>query len=195
MYPSTKLRTPPQEEKESEKGYPFRELVGCLMYIVAATSPDVLFALERLARHFEGYNWEHWCAAKIVLRSLKVTMSYGLCFSGSRVRGYCYSADVETKRSFTSFSMKFGYGPFIWKSYSQKVEAHSAGEVRYVALGSCTKDAAWKRKLLSEFGVDEKMVPLSSDGTCAIENTKDETESRKLKKIDVANKLSEVYVT
>ena len=74
----TKLR---QEEAFVPK-YPYRELVGALMYIATCTRPDIAHAVGNVAKYCERYNKSHWTAAKRIIKYLKTAQDLSIVFSG-----------------------------------------------------------------------------------------------------------------
>ncbi|CAI7852875.1 unnamed protein product [Closterium sp. NIES-53] len=70
----------PPSDKAVEPSGPYPELVGCLMYLMTCTRPDLAYPLSLLARYVAlGRHREvHWDAAKRVLRYLCSTSDMGL---------------------------------------------------------------------------------------------------------------------
>ncbi|KAF6212135.1 hypothetical protein GE061_012656 [Apolygus lucorum] len=78
----------PTEARPSEMDkYPFRSLIGSLMYLAIGTRPDVDYAVIYLSQFNSCYSEIHWKAAKRILRYLKGTMDRELVCS--------YFVDVE----------------------------------------------------------------------------------------------------
>lgn len=61
-----------------EAKLPYRELIGCLLWISMGTRPDVSYAVNQCARYSADPKPEHWTACLRVLRYLKGTSDYGL---------------------------------------------------------------------------------------------------------------------
>ncbi|CAI7900482.1 unnamed protein product [Closterium sp. NIES-53] len=77
------LSAPPSDESVELSGlYP--ELVGCLMYLMICTRPDLAYPLSLLARYVAPgrHRKVHWDAAKRVLRYLCSTSGMGLVLGG-----------------------------------------------------------------------------------------------------------------
>ncbi|CAI7850461.1 unnamed protein product [Closterium sp. NIES-54] len=77
------LSAPPSDESVEPSGlYP--ELVGCLMYLMTCTRPDLAYPLSLLARYVAPgrHRKVHWDAAKRVLRYLCSTSGMGLVLGG-----------------------------------------------------------------------------------------------------------------
>lgn len=79
-----------QQSSEREK-YPYRELIGSLMYLSTATRPDITNSVTKLAQFSNKPERKHWLSAKRILRYLKGTMDYGLTYkkTGKSIEGYC----------------------------------------------------------------------------------------------------------
>ncbi|CAI7791311.1 unnamed protein product [Closterium sp. NIES-54] len=77
------LSTPPSDESVEPSG-PYPELVGCLMYLMTCTRPDLAYRLSLLAHYVapSRHRKVHWDAAKRVLRYLCSTSGMGLMLGG-----------------------------------------------------------------------------------------------------------------
>ncbi|CAI7869454.1 unnamed protein product, partial [Closterium sp. NIES-54] len=77
------LSAPPLDESIEPSG-PYPELVGCLMYLMTCTRPDLAYPLSLLARYVAPSRNRkvHWDAAKRVLRYLCSTSGMGLVLGG-----------------------------------------------------------------------------------------------------------------
>ncbi|CAI7794854.1 unnamed protein product, partial [Closterium sp. NIES-54] len=73
----------PSDESVEPSG-PYPELVGCLMYLMTCTRPDLAYPLSILARYVAPgrHRPEHMAAAKRVLRYLCSTSGMGLVLGG-----------------------------------------------------------------------------------------------------------------
>jgi hypothetical protein len=88
---------------------PYRELVGCLMYIVTCTRPDIADAVGSVAKYCENHTSEHWSAAKRILKYLLTTQDIALVYDGhlaTELIGFAdasWASDEDTRRSTTGF--------------------------------------------------------------------------------------------
>ncbi|CAI7777824.1 unnamed protein product [Closterium sp. NIES-53] len=80
---SHSLSAPPSDESVEPSG-PYPELVGCLMYLMTCTRPELAYSLSLLARYVAPgrHRKVHWDAAKRVLRYLWSTSGMGLVLGG-----------------------------------------------------------------------------------------------------------------
>ncbi|CAI7807950.1 unnamed protein product [Closterium sp. NIES-53] len=114
----------PPSDKSVEPSGPYPELVGCLMYLMTCTRPDLAYPLSILARYVapSRHRKEHMDAAKRVLRYLCSTSGMGLVLGGrARVvlTGHADASwvdDLATQRSSQGFTFRLGSGSVSWRS-------------------------------------------------------------------------------
>ncbi|CAI7864103.1 unnamed protein product, partial [Closterium sp. NIES-53] len=113
----------PSDESVEPSG-PCLELVGCLMYLMTCTRPDLAYPLSILARYVAPgrHRPEHMAAAKRVLRYLCSTSGLGLVLGGRRpvvLTGHAdasWADDQATQRSSQGYTFSLGSGSVSWRS-------------------------------------------------------------------------------
>ncbi|CAI5973149.1 unnamed protein product [Closterium sp. NIES-64] len=113
---------PSDEFVESSGPYP--ELVGCLMYLMTCTRPDLAYPLSILARYVAPgrHRPEHMAAAKRVLRYLCSTSGMGLVLGGRSpvvLTGHVdasWADDQATQRSSQGYTFSLGSGSVSWRA-------------------------------------------------------------------------------
>lgn len=75
--------------------FPYREVVGALMYIVTYTRPDTSFAVGEVLKYLKRHNKSHLAAAKRVLKYLKTTQDQGHVFGGDDKGNHIGYADAN----------------------------------------------------------------------------------------------------
>ncbi|CAI7816443.1 unnamed protein product [Closterium sp. NIES-54] len=117
------LSAPPSNESVEPSGsYP--ELVGCLMYLMTCTRPDLAYPLSLLARYMAPgmHRKVHHDAAKRVLRCLCSISGMWLVLGGrARVvlTGHADASwvdDFATQRSSQGYTFSLGSDPVSWRS-------------------------------------------------------------------------------
>ena len=58
----------------------YAQIIGSLMYLMNCTRPDIAYAVGRLSRYTQSPNQDHWTTIRRVLKYLRGTINYGLCF-------------------------------------------------------------------------------------------------------------------
>ena len=70
----------------------YASFVGSLMYAMMCTHPDICYAVGLVSQYQLNPSQKHWMAVKRILRYLKGTSDYMLCYQGKKdLRLICYS--------------------------------------------------------------------------------------------------------
>lgn len=136
---------------------PYRELIGCLLYLSVATRPDIAHATSLLSQFNDCFNKVHWSAAKRVLRYLKGTSNQGILYryGEESMAGYVdadWGGSSDDRRSFTGYAFILNGGAVAWDSRKQRTVALSTMEAEYMALSEAAKEAVHLQRLLLELG-------------------------------------------
>ena len=100
------------EEKKEMSKVPYANTVGCMVYAMVLTRPDISHALSLISRYMASPGKEHWKAAKWVMGYLNGTLEYGLLYGKNRetneagLWGYVdfdYAGDLDRRRSQTGY--------------------------------------------------------------------------------------------
>ena len=108
-----------EEEQEYMSKVPYSNAVGCLMYAMVCTRPDISHAVGTVSRYMHNPGKEHWQAVKWILRYIQKTLDVGLIFEkedmvGQHVVGYCdsdYAGDLDKRRSTTGYVFTLAKAP------------------------------------------------------------------------------------
>ncbi|XP_040367425.1 secreted RxLR effector protein 161-like [Rosa chinensis] len=189
---SAKQRPSSQKEIDVMKDVPYASAVGCLMYTMICTRPDLAQALSVVSKYMSNPGKPHWEAVKWILRYLKGTRQLGILFERKQevacVAGFVdanYAGDLDRRRSTTSYVFTCGEGPVSWKSTLQAVTTLSTTEAEYMALTEASKEAIWLNGLASEFGIHQEGVVVKCDSQSAIHLAKNQVFHARTKHIDV----------
>lgn len=189
--PGLKLFRPDDSEVEefAKQKFPYRNLVGSLMYLAQCTRPDLAHAVGTLSQHLDWPGYQHWNAACHVLRYLRGTHDLGIVYSGegsrqdtvSRLKSqdcpqsHCdadWAGDKDTRRSTTGYVFSLAGGAISWKSRLQPTVALSSTEAEYRAITEAGQELVWLRNMMGKFGLDdENPTVLHSDNLGAIHLT------------------------
>ncbi|KAK9179751.1 hypothetical protein WN943_028956 [Citrus x changshan-huyou] len=159
---------------------PYASSVGCLMYAMVLTRPDLSYAVSLVSRFMSNPGKEHWRAVKWILRYLRGTTSYGLLYGGERanynlVEGFVdsdYAGDLDNRRSLTGFLFTLNSCTISWKASLQSVVALSTTEAEYTAAAEAFKEAIWLRGMINELGYEQSSITILCDSQSAISLSK-----------------------
>jgi hypothetical protein len=173
-------------------GFPYREIIGSVMYAMLYARPDISFAVSFLSRFSDRHNERHCKALCHLLDYLRQTRDYGILYRhvGSTVPiGYCdasYAEDTINRKSTTGYIFKFAGAPIAWKSKLQELTATSSAEAELIAACSASKDAVHLKQLLGLIGFPQPdPIIINMDNLAAISTSNNTDMSQKLKHLAV----------
>ena len=70
--------------------FPFRELIGALLWIALLTRPDIANAVRAVARYCSAPKLIHWKAARSILGCAVRTSSFGISFQKGTLTGVVF---------------------------------------------------------------------------------------------------------
>ncbi|CAI5484957.1 unnamed protein product [Closterium sp. Yama58-4] len=151
-----------------EPSGPYPELVGCLMYLMTCTRPDLAYPLSILARYVAPgrHRKEHMDAAKRVLRYLCSTSGMGLVLGGrDRVvlTGHSdasWADDQATQRLSQGYTFSLGSGSVSWRSTRSSSVLGSSCEAEIYATAMAAQELRWLTYLLTDLGERPRSPPV-----------------------------------
>ncbi|CAI7886087.1 unnamed protein product [Closterium sp. NIES-54] len=157
---------PLDESVESSGPYP--ELVGCLMYLMTYTRPDLAYTLSILARYVAPgrHRPEHMVAAKRVLRYLCSTSGMGLVLGGRSpvvLTGHAdasWADDQATQRSSQGYTFSLGSGSVSWRATRSSSVLGSSCEAEIYAGAMAAQELRWLTYLLIDLGEPPRSPPV-----------------------------------
>ncbi|CAI7834962.1 unnamed protein product [Closterium sp. NIES-54] len=147
----------PSDESVEPTG-PYPELVGCLMYLMTCTRPDLAYPLSILARYVAPgrHRPDHMAAAKRVLRYLCSTSGLGLVLEWRRpvvLTGHgdaSWADDQATQRSSQGYTFSLGSGSVSWRSTRSSSVLGSSCEAEIYAGAMAAQELRWLTYLLTD---------------------------------------------
>ena len=104
--------------------FPYRELIGSLMYLMVATRPDLAFSFSKLSKFNNSSRRAYLEAACKVLGYLRQTGDVGLlytCEAPLQVRGVCnatFACHIDDRRSQDGYVFMMGGAAISSKMYT-----------------------------------------------------------------------------
>ncbi|CAI7810721.1 unnamed protein product [Closterium sp. NIES-53] len=146
------LSAPPSDESVEPSG-PYPELVGCLMYLMTCTRPDLAYPLSIVARYVAP--GRH---ATLVLCYLCCTSGMGLVLGGQDpivLTGHTEASwvdDLSTQRSSQGYTFSLGSGSVSWRSTRSSSVLSSSCEAEIYAGAMASHELRWLTYLLMDLG-------------------------------------------
>ncbi|CAI7736443.1 unnamed protein product [Closterium sp. NIES-53] len=163
---SHSLSAPPLDESVEPTG-PYPELLGCLMYLMMCTRPDLAYPLSLLARYVAPgrHRKVHWDAAKRLLCYLCSTSGMGLVLGGRGpvvLSGHADASwvdDSATQRSSQGYTFSLGSGSVSWRSTRSSLVLSSSCEAEIYAGAMAALELRYLTNLLIDLGEQPRLPP------------------------------------
>ncbi|CAI7876087.1 unnamed protein product [Closterium sp. NIES-53] len=139
---SHSLSAPPSDESVELSG-PYPEVVGCLMYLMTCTRPDLAYPLSILARYVAPgrHRMDHMDVAKRVLRYLCSTSGMGL-------------------RSSQGYTSSLCSGSVSWRSTRSSSVLSTSCEAEIYAGAMAAQELRWLTYLVTNLGEAPRSPPV-----------------------------------
>ena len=134
----------------------YQEIIGCLIYLVTGTRPDLAFVTMFLSQFASKPNTQHMGALKGVLRYLKGTRDLKLTYRANRTNliGYAdsdYANDKDDSRSISGYIFQLNGNTISWRSKKRNRRVHtSTTEAELFAMSLASKHLLWLQEAMKE---------------------------------------------
>ena len=184
----------PKTPEEEEIDFPYRSLVGSLLFLASRTRPDILFPVILLSQYNTGHSLDHVKALLQILQYVVNTKHQAIKLSTSSDENlYAYTdsswaSDRDDRKSFSGFMTFIGGIPLSWGCKKQSSVALSSMEAEFLGIVHCLKDTRWLSLIFREFEPVKNLsnVPtIFSDSLSAINYSKNQMETSNTKHIEI----------
>ena len=142
-------------DEEGHKLY--QQIVGCLIYLMICTRPDIAYTVNKLSQHMTKPQKIHLNMAKNAMRyvkgSIDVNLKYSKCESLS-ITGFSdsdWGSNYDRKSiSGYCFSLNESGAMISWRSKKQSIIALSSCEAEYVSITFAVQEAKFLCQVLSD---------------------------------------------
>ncbi len=188
--------------RENESGAGSKEMVdqkiyqsalGCLMYIMLSTRPDLAYAISVLSQFSKDPSMFHWKAMMQVFRYLNATKEIGLTYNKKekQVFSYCdadFASNLIDRRSFSGYFVSVSGAAITWSCRKQNTVARSTAEAEYISVSNACAEVIWTQQLLKELGISLSLpTKIFCDNKPAIAISKNPELHQKTKHIDISH--------
>lgn len=177
-------------DNDDKTDQPYRGLIGSVQYLANCTRPDVLFAINFLAKYNNDPRVRHWMAAKSILRYLKYTKDYCLVYRAGSIgiTGYSdasWANSSDGYRSVSGYVITVASSPILFVSRRQPNIALSSTEAEYVAASEAVKDLVWLTQFLSELRIQHTLPEVLIDNQSTIRQIKNLDTQKRSRHVDL----------
>jgi hypothetical protein len=156
------------------------------------TRPNICFAVNTLSQYLVEPKHVHLVASKHVMRYLKGTLDYGLCYTryhDFKLYGYTdsdWAGSASYRKRTSRCCFNLGSAMTSWKIRKQSCISLNTTKEKYIATCSASCEAIWLQKLLTglfDLGMEATMI-LCDNQSC-IKMTENPMFHDKLKHIEI----------
>lgn len=189
----TRLKLEKEKDQKKRTDKPYRELVGCLMYLMVTSRPDLSAAVTYFASFQCCPTNEHWVHLKRVLRYLKGTadckLEYKRSKSPLKLEAFAdadWGNDLNDRKSISGFVIQLNGSTVMWTTRKQGSVALSTTEAELMALCQASCDVVWIRNLLKSIGqIVKQPITMFEDNQPCIAVTTDPRKHKRMKHIEI----------
>lgn len=179
------------ETKRIDK--PYRELVGCIMYVSMTSRPDLAVAANYFSQFQTCFNEEHWAHLRRVLRYIKGTLDVGLVYQAHNEAKLLevfsdadWGNDITDRRSVSGAVFKVFGATVSWFARKQPTVSLSSTEAELVALCAAACHSQWLVRVLKDLGwKTDNPVLFREDNQSTMKIVSNPKDTGRLKHIDV----------
>lgn len=199
MADATPVSTPieqylPTEEVTNVKlsDAPYRQAIGCLMYLAVGTRPDVAFAVSYVSQFLGRPEEQHWSLVKRIMKYLRSSSELGILYRAGEITRRLqifsdadFASDPVTRRSVSGMVSMYSGGAITWMSRRQQCVSLSTTEAEFVAASEAARETVWLSRLFGEMTSCQDVPILLVDNMSAIKLSKNPELHKRSKHIDV----------
>jgi hypothetical protein len=174
------------------KNFPYRQVVGSLLYMSIWTRPDISYAIGKLAKFNNHPTMEAIHAAQWLLQYVRFTKYLGITFikGDMKISTYVDSsfADVITDRRSTAGQITYlGRSPILWDSFicdNYSIPC-SVAEAEYIAASEAARVMLSIRNIMIQLGFPQEQMFMFEDNQACIAIALQEASTRKTKHVEL----------
>lgn len=168
-----------ENEEPIQFDFPYRQMVGSLMYAMLGTRPDLTTAVSVVSKYLDQPKPSHVNLLKRIYQYVRSNLDLKLHYSpNGPIKLSCYTdasyANESNFKSRTGYCCVVGNSLISWYSGSQSVVAQSSAEAEYYAAVAAANEVIWFKQLLGDLGYAQDMVQIFEDNQACIALTKKE---------------------
>uniref|UniRef100_T1IHB9 MBD domain-containing protein n=1 Tax=Strigamia maritima TaxID=126957 RepID=T1IHB9_STRMM len=181
------------KDAETDTEFPFRNLVGSLMFLATRTRPDILYSTIFLSQFNNKHSLKHVKCLMQVLQYVVNTKEYCIDLAHckdekiSLFSDASWATDLVACKSFGGYFVFIGGTVVSWGCKKQSVVACSSMEAEYIALLHAVRESYWIGCMFENCTLFSKInTPIMhSDSLSSIQFTTNDVENTKTKHIRI----------
>ena len=172
--------------------FPYREIVGSLMYAMVSSMPSLAQPLSVVSRYLSKPTITMCNLVRHICQYVRGNINHnGILYpskeSDLQIQGYvdaAYGNNTDYK-STTGFCFTLNDSIISWHSKCQPVTAFSTAESEYIAAAKAAKEAIWWRLFMTELGFTQSTTILHEDNEACILLSKNPQSHHRTKSVSI----------
>lgn len=179
------------EEQKLVDNFPYRPLLGALLYLSMNTRPDISYAVGVLSRFSTKVNITVCKLLMYLMQYVRGTTDKGIHYRGRDFDLHMFTdadwaGDPLTRRSTSGYVMFGAGGPLSWGSKLQSTVATSTMQAEYQCLYNGLQEMIWSRGVTGEVGLKiDEPTPLFLDSQSAQDISENPVQHQRSKHIEI----------
>ena len=179
-------------EHDAQRTRNYQRLLGCAMYLMLGTRPDLAYSVCKLARFASNPSEYHAKSVDRLFAYIRRTKRYFLHFQRDQsgdagLEGFSdsdWAGDESNSKSVSGYAFFVAGAAFSWRSKQQEIVATSSAEAEYIALAHASCHSIWIKQFLEQLGHPfDGPLPVYCDNEAAVKIAKKESPFFKSKHI------------
>ena len=142
-----------EEQQLHLDNFPYRSLIGAVLYLSMNTRADISYAVGVLARYGSKPTMASCKMLVHLMQYLRGTVDKGIIFSGRTFDMHIFTdsdwaGDLLTRRSTTGYVVFAAGGPIAWQSKLQTTVSTSSMQAEYQAAYAGMQEIVWLRGVI-----------------------------------------------
>jgi hypothetical protein len=178
-----------EKSNEVDSAFPYRQMVGSLVYLSNGTRFDITAAVSIVSRFAQNPKKIHCEMVQRIYHFLR-TNPKKLKFKkrgNIKLVGYCDASlgNLENYSSLAGFCFMLGDSLISWKSFKEPVIALSTAEAEYIALTSAVQECIFLQQFFNGLGMKQSMTEIHEDNNACIALAKNPQEKKRTRHIQI----------
>jgi hypothetical protein len=178
-----------QQSDEYETTFPYREMVGSLVYAANGTRFDITAAVSIVSRFANKPKKIHCDMVRKIYHYLRANPKRLKFTKGGDIKlvGYCDSSlgNLEDYSSLAGYCFMLGDTIISWKSFKEPVIALSTAEAEYIALTPAVQECIYLQQFLTGLGFITTKTEIHEDNNACIALAKNPQDKKRTRHIQI----------
>ena len=178
-----------EESHETEPNFPYKALVGSLVYASNGTRFDITAAVSIVSRFGNAPKKLHCDMVRRIYQYLRANPRKLRFQKGGQIKlvGYCDASlgNLEQYASLAGFCFMLGDSIISWKSFKEPVIALSTAEAEYLALTPAVQECIYLQQFLNGLGYKTTKTEIHEDNEACIALAKNPQDKKRTRHIQI----------